>query len=163
VESNWVHGALRPAPGDDGKIGGMTGRGNRSTRRKPAPVPLCPSQTPDACPAAAVGSQRLTAWATARHLSNCTLSHCEIIRVAKSFILWRRMGEWGQYLVEYMVTFKLRSNCPRESSSYFTLDETDIRYVFMLSAIQQSRKWKWNNSVNYFSDKIIFYQGKVVL
>jgi hypothetical protein len=37
-----------PAPGDydDGEIGGMIGRGNRSTRRKPAPMPLCPPQTP---------------------------------------------------------------------------------------------------------------------
>jgi hypothetical protein len=36
-----------PAPGDydNGEIGGMIGRGNRSTRRKPAPVPLCPPQT----------------------------------------------------------------------------------------------------------------------
>jgi hypothetical protein len=55
-----------PAPGDyDGEIGGMIGRGNRSTRRKPAPVPLCPPQTPHAARtrtrAAAVGSQRLTA------------------------------------------------------------------------------------------------------
>jgi hypothetical protein len=33
-----------PVPGgyDDGEIGGMIGRGNRSTRRKPAPIPLCP-------------------------------------------------------------------------------------------------------------------------
>jgi hypothetical protein len=33
-----------PAPDvyDDGEIGGIIGRGNRSTRRKPAPVPLCP-------------------------------------------------------------------------------------------------------------------------
>jgi hypothetical protein len=32
-----------PAPGDydDGEIGGMTGRGNRSTRRKRAPMTLC--------------------------------------------------------------------------------------------------------------------------
>jgi hypothetical protein len=39
------------APGDydDGEIGGMIGRGNRSTRRKPAPVPFCPPQTPHAC------------------------------------------------------------------------------------------------------------------
>jgi hypothetical protein len=39
-----------PAPADDdyGEIGGMIGRGNRSTRRKPAPVPLCPPQTPHA-------------------------------------------------------------------------------------------------------------------
>jgi hypothetical protein len=40
-----------PAPGDydDGEIGGMLiGRGNRSTRRKPAPVLLCPPLTPHA-------------------------------------------------------------------------------------------------------------------
>jgi hypothetical protein len=46
-----------PAPGDynGGEIGGvMIGRGNQSTRRKPAPLPLCPPQTlhawPDANP-----------------------------------------------------------------------------------------------------------------
>jgi hypothetical protein len=61
-----------PVPGDydDGEIGGMIGKGNKSTRRKPAPVPLCPPQTPYAArtrtSAAAVGIQRLTAWATAR-------------------------------------------------------------------------------------------------
>jgi hypothetical protein len=47
--------------------GGMRiGRGNRSTRRKPAPAPLCPPQIPldqtqDRNRAAAVGSQRLAA------------------------------------------------------------------------------------------------------
>jgi hypothetical protein len=55
------------APGDydNGEIGGMIGMGNRSTWRKPAPVPLCPPQTPHAARtrtrAAAVGSQRLKA------------------------------------------------------------------------------------------------------
>jgi hypothetical protein len=47
-----------PAPGDydDGEIGGMiTVRGNRSTRRKPPPVPLCPPQNPHACPEANPG------------------------------------------------------------------------------------------------------------
>jgi hypothetical protein len=42
-----------PVPGDydDGEIGGMMiGRGNRSTRRKPASVILCPPQTPHALP-----------------------------------------------------------------------------------------------------------------
>jgi hypothetical protein len=37
VESNWVHWARRPAPGEyeDGEFGGMMiGRGNRSTRKK---------------------------------------------------------------------------------------------------------------------------------
>jgi hypothetical protein len=54
------------APGDydNGEVGGMIGRGNQSTLRKPAPVPLCPPQTLHAaCTrtwAATVGSQRLT-------------------------------------------------------------------------------------------------------
>jgi hypothetical protein len=53
--------------GDCGAIGGMKiGRGNRSTRRKTAPVPLCPPQIPHELTraptrAAAMGSQRLTA------------------------------------------------------------------------------------------------------
>jgi hypothetical protein len=53
--------------GDCGAIGGMKiGRENLSTRRKPAPAPLCPPQIPldqilDRTRAAAVGSQRLTA------------------------------------------------------------------------------------------------------
>jgi hypothetical protein len=58
-----------PVPGDydDGEFGGRKiGKGNRSTRRKPAPEPLCPPQIPLdqtlAQPlAAAVGIQRLTA------------------------------------------------------------------------------------------------------
>jgi hypothetical protein len=63
-----------PAPGDygDGEFGGMKiGRGDRSTRWKTATAPLCPPQIPlDQTRArtrdAAVGSQRLTAWAMAR-------------------------------------------------------------------------------------------------
>jgi hypothetical protein len=58
-----------PAPGDydDGEAAGMKiGRGNRSTRRKPAPAPLRPpqitfNQTRARTRAAAVGSPRLTA------------------------------------------------------------------------------------------------------
>jgi hypothetical protein len=55
---------------DDGQIGGMIGRGNWSTWRKPAPVPLYPPQTSHAAQtqtrAAMMGSQQLTAWAMAR-------------------------------------------------------------------------------------------------
>jgi hypothetical protein len=54
--------SIVPAPGDydDGKIGVMmTGRGKGSIWRKPAPVSLCPPQTPHAAQPAAVGSQRL--------------------------------------------------------------------------------------------------------
>jgi hypothetical protein len=57
---------------DNGEVGGTNrfGRGNRSTRSKPAPTPLCPPQIPLARHgrelAATVGSQRLTASAMAQ-------------------------------------------------------------------------------------------------
>jgi hypothetical protein len=52
--------------GECGAVGGIIGSGNRSTRRKPAPVRLCPPQIPDYLTrartrAAAVGRHRLTA------------------------------------------------------------------------------------------------------
>jgi hypothetical protein len=51
-----------PAPGDcddDGEFGGMKiGRGNRSTRRKPAPAPLCSPQIPLARPGLEPGPSR---------------------------------------------------------------------------------------------------------
>jgi hypothetical protein len=56
-----------------GAVGGMIGRGNRITRRKPAPLSLCPPQIPHDLTrtgtlAAKVGSRGLTAWAKARPL-----------------------------------------------------------------------------------------------
>jgi hypothetical protein len=80
---DWVHLVLRPLlallyqsqmidDGDCGAVGGMKiGRGNRSTRRKPAQAPFCApqilhDQTQARTQAAAVGSQRLTAWAMAQ-------------------------------------------------------------------------------------------------
>jgi hypothetical protein len=60
--------------GGCGAIGGMNiGRGNRSTRGKLAPTPLCPLQFPHDLTrawtrAAAVGNRQLTAWAVARPL-----------------------------------------------------------------------------------------------
>jgi hypothetical protein len=84
---DWVRLVHRPLTGllyqprviDDecGAVSGMrTGRGNGSTRRKPAPVPLCPSQIPYELTwaqnwPAAVGIQRLTAWAMERPPSMC--------------------------------------------------------------------------------------------
>jgi hypothetical protein len=79
---DWVHLLLRPLlvyctnPRRymmvTGATGGLNiGRGNRSTRSKLAPSPLCPPQIPHdqtraRTRATAVGSQRLTAWAMAR-------------------------------------------------------------------------------------------------
>jgi hypothetical protein len=62
VATKNVDPYLESAIGDCGEIDGIKiGRGNRSTRRKTAPAPLCPPQNPhDQTRAAAVGSQRLT-------------------------------------------------------------------------------------------------------
>jgi hypothetical protein len=48
--------------GDEcGTVGGMSGRGNRSTRRKPAPAPQVPHDLAGAqTQAAALGNRRLT-------------------------------------------------------------------------------------------------------
>jgi hypothetical protein len=62
----------------------MIGSGNRSTRRKPAPVPLCSPQTPHAARlrirAAAVGSQRLTTWVTVRPTMGIQLGLLYVVR-----------------------------------------------------------------------------------
>jgi hypothetical protein len=74
TESTWYVGHYEPAPDDDEceADGGIIISGeNGNTRRKPAPVPLYPSQishglTWDRTRAATVGSRRLTASAMAR-------------------------------------------------------------------------------------------------
>jgi hypothetical protein len=79
------------APGDydNGEIGGMIGRANRSSRRKPALVPLCPPETPHAARtrtrAAAVGSQRLTA--ELRH-DQSEQNTIWVNRVLNNTVLW---------------------------------------------------------------------------
>jgi hypothetical protein len=77
VESK-VHSALRPPMAYCASLGWLWWWRNRwndwqgkpKYSEKTCPVPLCPPQTPHAAltraQAAAVGSQRLTAWATAR-------------------------------------------------------------------------------------------------
>jgi hypothetical protein len=75
---HWLPFIPAPVDYDDGEFGGMNiGRENRSTRRKPAPAPLCPPQISldrirDRTQAAAVGNQQLTAWAMARPNSKVT-------------------------------------------------------------------------------------------
>jgi hypothetical protein len=63
-----------------GPFGGMKiGRGNQSTRRKPAPAPLCPPQIPhDLAWTTAMGSRRLTATAMARTSLSTKLSWLRI-------------------------------------------------------------------------------------
>jgi hypothetical protein len=118
---DWVHLILRslfgllyqPQTIDDdscGAIGGMRiGRGNWSTRREPAPVPLCPPQIPDDLTrarnqAAAVRSQRLTAWAMARpgQQPNSSFIHKLLFQVEetkgiKKTINWHNLSQNYEY------------------------------------------------------------------
>jgi hypothetical protein len=84
--------------GDCGAIHGMKfGRRNRSTRRKSAPMPLCPPQIPhDQTRArtwsAAVGSHRLTAWAMAKLTLEdvCIYSYIYIYMCPFCLSVWSR-------------------------------------------------------------------------
>jgi hypothetical protein len=72
-----------PAPGDydDGEIGGMIGRGNRSTPRKPAPLPLCPPQTPHMLPGREPGkpaTNHLSYGTASRRMNSDTVQQAEI-------------------------------------------------------------------------------------
>jgi hypothetical protein len=93
-----------------GAFGGMKiGRGNRSTRRNPAPVPFSLPHIPhdptwDRTRAPAVGNRRLTAWGMARpligsyfhfYVSPCTWMFCS--------------GEWN--LWNYAVSCYHRNEC----------------------------------------------------
>jgi hypothetical protein len=59
-----------PGDYDDAEICGMIGRGNRSTRKKPAPMLLCPPQTPTCCTDANPG--RRGGKPATNRLSYCT-------------------------------------------------------------------------------------------
>jgi hypothetical protein len=110
-----------PVPGDydDGEIGGMIGKGNRSTRRKPVPVSLCPPQSPHAARtrtrAAVLGSQRLTAWAAARPWwEACKLWHQLIDHSGRIYSpkKWNLSDYLWKYLSEKLMIYQLVNKFP---------------------------------------------------
>jgi hypothetical protein len=100
---------------DYGAVGGMKiGRGNWSTRRKPAPVPLCPPQIPhdltwDRIRATAVGSQQLTSWAMARPKSSVLLL-CQHASLRFSQQRLFRLWSSGLFVVLQVVTNVLKEH-----------------------------------------------------
>jgi hypothetical protein len=123
---------------DCGATGGMKiGRGNRSTRRKPAPAPLCPPQishdeTRARNRAAAVGSQRLTAWAMARPL------HVSFHALLRWTVGWYRPMRYNEVEVDELGT----RNTP-EGEDYRT---TSLQYWDRMKAdpISEKSSWVWN-------------------
>jgi hypothetical protein len=102
-----------------GATGGMEiGRGSRNTRRKPSPMPRCPPQIPYNLTrvrmwVAAVGSQRLTAWAITRP-SGCIDPY--ILDLGR---IWR-----------WVVSFTTRFLYPRGNSPQYSLIFSTLIYSF---------------------------------
>jgi hypothetical protein len=91
---------------DYGAFGGMTiGKGSRITRRKPAPVPLCPSQIPRdlTWDRTVVGSRRLTAWAMARppaiNLTHNTVTQLLSQRCILVESLWVQITKYPTFIL----------------------------------------------------------------
>jgi hypothetical protein len=92
-----------PCDYDDGEIGGMMfGRGNWSSRRKPAPVPLCPPQTPHAVPGFEPG--HLT---HGEHIFilELRISRRRLWRVLSSWVWYRIVWYRDKLLTEYMALY----------------------------------------------------------
>jgi hypothetical protein len=91
------------------------GRGNRSTRIKPAPVPLCPPQilhdlTWDRTRAAAVGKWRLIAWAMARTITWIALSAVRSC-ARKRWVKSQKLQSASSLVREYCyINFVMRSS-----------------------------------------------------
>jgi hypothetical protein len=102
-----------PAPDDyvDGEIGGMMiGRGNRSTRRKPAPVPLCPPQTPHACLHANPG--RRGGKSATNRLSYGTTKICSNFKVFENVKLFKILLSLNVKLYVIFVFLSHIAGCP---------------------------------------------------
>jgi hypothetical protein len=133
VEWDWVNLVRRPLFGllyrprmmdvdECGAVGGLVGRGNRSTRSKPVPVPLCPPKNPTrpdpgSNRAAAVRSQRLTARATARPSHYHWWTFVYIWRSTLQRSDWSAMLRAGSSLVRF----------PMRSLNLFSLPNPSIR------------------------------------
>jgi hypothetical protein len=104
-------------------VSGMIGRGNGSTRRKLAQVSLCPPQIPHNVNrawtrAAAVGSRRLTAWATAQTAFNWA-------RTRPAAVESRRLTAWAMAQTAFNFSWMLVS---REVSCWYQIYDWPVAW-----------------------------------
>jgi hypothetical protein len=150
-ESTWYISHYRPLIMDDddcGAVGGMSGRGNRSIRRKSVPVPLCPPQIPHGLTwawtqAATMGNQRLNARATSCliFITKCSKQKwdysCILILTIKNRKFIFTFSLVGGFLhrvsrkklrnVVYIVCNKLDTSCTdRKLSNYITHEQFKV-------------------------------------
>jgi hypothetical protein len=108
-----------PAPGDydDGEFGGMNGRGNRSTQRKPALLPLCPPQNPTCCSDTNLG-RRVGKPATNR------LSYGTAFR-------WAYVGTTAPYNEIPVINYCKAVNFPLKCNFYFNTNVCVYGYIYV--------------------------------
>jgi hypothetical protein len=120
----------------------MIGKGNRSTRRKPAPVPLCPPQTPHAARtrtrAAAVGSQRLTAELQHGLLSTINFLVRKKREQFEETYFKRKLTQWmfitlGSYAV-VLKTYLQKYTKKQGIHFYVVLKRYFLRFLVLISA-----------------------------
>jgi hypothetical protein len=162
---DWVYLVRRPLIGllyqprviendNCGVVGGLRiSRGNRSTRKNPAPVPFCPPQIPhdrtwDWTRAAAVGSRQLTAWAMARPIflfcksqrSTIVTDFCLIRKIPASTSQWATTVYLGVL-----------------SNSAFIVILTLLQSELLTASLNEHRKSKKSKSIDFSTQVYILY------
>jgi hypothetical protein len=169
----WVHLVNRPLTGllyqprmiddESGAVGRMEiGWGNRSTRRKPAPLPLCPPQIPHDLiwawnRAAALGSRRQTAWFMAQpfvypfnSLRNLVPAAWILFPISLLLIYashpYKNVGLWNCNCVSFRVfphiTLRNVSHIARQRCSLFST------FLFYAQDILHTKCWKQGSCYN---------------
>jgi hypothetical protein len=124
-----------------GAVGGLIiGMGNRSTRRKSVPVPLCPPQIPRDLTwartrAVAVESRRPTAWAMARPRDYAvTFNPRSLFVLTFLIVFWVKFGEINPKAGQEGVSLLLH-NCISKHTSLLNLFASRLCVVHIASFI----------------------------
>jgi hypothetical protein len=144
--------------GDCGAIDGMQiDSGNRSTRRKPAPAPLCLPQIPlyqnrNQTRADAVECQGLTAWAMAQHVSTETY-FCSWLQDAPSsglhwmttwaspsagWVLKLHFGNTTKFFTTFTTNLHVDNSPPARAYWILSTPQYSVRFSFNLSLYQRA-------------------------
>jgi hypothetical protein len=154
------------------------GKGNQSTRRSPAPVPLCPPQIPhdltwDRTRAAAVGSQRLTA----RALSSLTKREEKYLQGIYHVLIEVTFWNFLERFREKGKNPSQDSQCPRRESNWapaeyesavFPLDQCfPYLYINNFNYLRMGRNWAvlsmyWEFSAGSNTrENLLIYAGRL--
>jgi hypothetical protein len=157
----------------------MLGKGNQSTQRKTAPVPFCPPQIPHDLPqawtrTAKVGTQWLTAWATAQPIGYLDpqlkpfwvyriqfwgmafTSNIEIPECFQSKSL-RTIVDTPWFMPNMVVQRDLQTLTVKEEICHYTFQYSahPNNLIVNLMAQPDNNRWLWRHLPNELSNKCL--------